>query len=456
MRKTIKYLLIGIAGLLALVVIGAVVFAMTFDPNRYKDDVERIAKERTGRTLKLAGNLEVAVWPALGAKVNGVTLTERNSVQQFLALESAHASVALMPLLRGEVIVDRVRVSGLKAQLVRGKDGRWNFDDLLQAQGEKPAAQKKPAAGEKAPLSFDIAGITLERSAVSYRDLASGQELALSELELSTGRIAQRADGKLKFSGTAKGRNPDLDAKLQLAGQYRVDLPAKSYALSGFEAQVKGVLGKEPLEAKIAAPRLQISADSAKGEAVSAELKMKAGTRTVDAKLKLGGIEGSAKALVVPQLSADITLGLPELPQKTLQVPITGSLRADLEKQTANADLALKFDESNIKAKLGLAKFTPAAYVFDFDIDRLNVDRYFPPAKPPAQSAGGAKPAPAQETPLDLSALKDLTANGKLRLGALQVRGLKLANVQAELRAANGRAELSPHSADLYEGSLSG
>jgi AsmA protein len=457
MRKTIKYVLLGLLGLVGLVVIGAVVFAMTFDPNRYKDQIERLAKERTGRTLKLAGNLEVAIWPALGAKVNGVSLTERNSAEQFLVLDSAHASVALLPLLRGEVVVDRVRVAGLKAQLVRGKDGRWNFDDLLQGQGEKPAAQKEPVpAGGEAPVRFDIAGITIERSAVGYRDLASGQEVSLSDLELSTGRIAERADGKLKFSGTAKGRNPDLDAKLQLAGQYRVDLPAKAYALSGFEAQVKGMLGKEPLEAKLSAPRLQVSADTAKGEAVSAELKMKAGERSVDAKLKLGGLEGSAKALVVPQLTADVTLGLPELPQKTLQLPITGSLRADLDKQTASADLSLKFDESNIKAKLGLAKFTPAAYVFDVDIDRLNVDRYFPPAKPQAQPAAGAKPAAAQDTPVDLSALKDLNADGKLRLGALQVRGLKLANVQAQLRAANGRAELSPHTADLYEGSLSG
>ena len=456
MRKALKYTLLGLGGLILLVIIGATVFALTFDPNRYKDDIERIAKERTGRTLKLAGNLEVAVWPALGARVNGITLTERNSDRQFLALESAHVSVALLPLLRGEVIVDRVRVAGLKAELVKGKDGRWNFDDLLQTQDEKPAAEKPAPAGEKAPVRFDIAGISIERSAVVYRDLASGQEVALSDLDLSTGRLSDRADGKLKFSGTARGRNPDVDAKLQLAGQYRVDLPAKSYALSGFEAQVKGMLAKEPLEAKLSAPRLQIGADSAKGEAVTAELKMKAGARTVDARLKLGGIEGSAKALVVPQLSADLTLGLPELPQKTLQVPITGSLRADLEKQTANADLALKFDESNVKAKLGLAKFTPAAYVFDLDIDRLNVDRYFPPAKPAAQPAGGSKPAPAQDTPVDLSALKELNANGKLRLGALQVRGLKLANVQAQLRAANGRAELSPHSADLYEGTLSG
>jgi AsmA protein len=36
------------------------------------------------------------------------------------------------------------------------------------------------------------------------------------------------------------------------------------------------------------------------------------------------------------------------------------------------------------------------------------------------------------------------------------VQRVKLANVKAKLRAANGRLDLSPHSADLYQGSLSG
>ena len=74
--------------------------------------------------------------------------------------------------------------------------------------------------------------------------------------------------------------------------------------------------------------------------------------------------------------------------------------------------------------------------------------------------AGGegrrAKPGAQQETPVDLSALKGLNANGKLHVGALQVRGLKLADVRAEVKAANGRADIAPHSANLYEGKVAG
>src|SRR3954467_12959667 len=126
--RALKYVLIGAGGLLALVIVAVAVFVMTFDPNRYKSQIEAAVKERTGRTLKLQGDLKVAIFPSLGADVSGVSLSERASDQQFLSLDSAHASVAVMPLLRGEVVVDKVNVSGLKANVVKGKDGKFNFD----------------------------------------------------------------------------------------------------------------------------------------------------------------------------------------------------------------------------------------------------------------------------------------------------------------------------------------
>ena len=89
--KTIKYSIYALLGLLVLAIVGVAVFAATFDPNRYKGEIERLVKERTGRTLNLKGDLAVAFWPSLGAKVGGVTLSERGSDTRFLALESAHA-----------------------------------------------------------------------------------------------------------------------------------------------------------------------------------------------------------------------------------------------------------------------------------------------------------------------------------------------------------------------------
>jgi AsmA protein len=392
MNKPIKYGLLGVGGVVILALAAAVIFALSFDANRYKPEIERLAKERTGRTLKLQGNLQVAVFPSLGAKVAGLTLSERGRDQEFLALESAHASIALLPLLHGQVVVDGIRISGLKVHVVKQKDGRFNFSDLLEAKpAAAPATSKAPSepGKDQGKVGFDIGSVQVERSSLSYRDLASGQELALSDLKLSTGRIAERAEGKLTLHVSAKGRSPDLDVKLDIGSDYRFDLAAKSYSVAKLDAKLSGVV---------------------------------AGTN--------------------------------------LEIPVSGSLRADLEKQTANAELSSKFDDTRLQAKLGLTKFTPAAYVFDLNADRLNLDRYFPPEKKasaaPAPAAGKPAPEKQADTPVDLSALKDLNAHGRMQLGALQVRGLKLANLKAEVRAGNGRLDVAPHAASLYEGSVAG
>ena len=505
--KAIRISLYVIAGLVVLLVLGVAVFAMTFNPNRYKPEIERLVKDKTGRTLSLKGDLQLAFWPALGAKVNGVTLSEHGSDQQFVAVDSAHASVALMPLLHGEAIVDGISVSGLKATVIKEKDGRFNFSDLMEQQPaekakapEKKAEQRKSEGGQA--VAFDIGSVQIDRSAVTYIDKASGQEIAVSDLKLSTGKIAEKADGKLELKAAVKAKNPEADVKVDVSGGYKFDLPAKSFAISKLDAKVigaaagitnlnvnakgdvsanpdkneynvkgltldvKGVQDKQNLEAHIAAPELQIAADKATGAAVTANLSMKDAAREVQAALKLSGVEGSAKALAIPQLQADLTVNDPSLPQKNIKIPVAGSIRADLEKQTANAELTSKFDESNIQAKLGLAKFSPPAYNFDINIDKLNLDRYTkqPEKKPvstPTEEGKAPQPAPTaqkkdEDAPVDLSFLKGLNANGRLQVGQLQASGLKLANVKAEVHAANGKLDVAPHSANLYDGSISG
>jgi AsmA protein len=518
--KAIRISLYVIAGLVILLVVAVAIFAATFDPNRYKGEIERLVKDRTGRTLQLKGNLQVAVWPSLGANVNGVALSERDPSQEFLSLDSAHASVALLPLLHGSVVVDGIRVSGLKARVIKEKDGRFNFSDLMEqpapAQQDKQAGQSKPPekkasereqAGGKG-VAFDIGSVQVDRSALTYIDKSSGQELAVSDLKLSTGRIAEQADGKLDLKVTAKGKNPDIDLKVDLTGGYKVDLPAQAFEISKLDAKVngaaagitnldlkakgdvaanpqkneyrvkslvfdvKGVKEKQNLEAHITAPELVVAANSAKGAAVTAQLSLKEAARDIQANLKLAGVEGSAKSLAIPQINAEITLSGPDIPQKSVKIPVNGSARADLEKQTAAADLNAKFDESTIQAKLGLAKFTPPAYTFDINVDRLNLDRYTKqaekkPVSTPTEEgkAPAGKPAPQpapsaqkkdEDTPVDLSALKGLNANGRLQVGALQANGLKLANLKAEVHAGNGKLDVAPHSANLYEGSMQG
>ena len=51
------------AGLIGLVVIGLVLVVVFVDPNDYRDDIEKLVEEKTGRELTLSGDLKLSVFP---------------------------------------------------------------------------------------------------------------------------------------------------------------------------------------------------------------------------------------------------------------------------------------------------------------------------------------------------------------------------------------------------------
>src|SRR5450759_2328125 len=192
MNKILKYGLLGVGGIVAIAVAGVAYVATTFNLNDYKGEIIQAVKDSKHRNLRLDGDIKLSFFPSIGANLSKVSLSEFNSDKEFAAIESARVSLALMPLLRKQVVVDEVAVSGLKATLVKYKDGTTNIDDLL-GQAERKPEQQKPEQQKKAAgpsVKFDIASVSLEKTNLSYRDEGSGAQYAIRDLNLKTGRIA--------------------------------------------------------------------------------------------------------------------------------------------------------------------------------------------------------------------------------------------------------------------------
>jgi AsmA protein len=383
--KWLKYGLYALAGLMGLVLILAVVIAATFDPNAYKGEIEKQVRDKTGRTLRFHGDLGLAFWPSIGARVGKVTLSRRASEHDFAAIDSAHIAVKLLPLLRGNVQVDELSIHGLRASVIRAKGGSFDFEDLLGATGGaggKSAAGGAPGAGA---VTFDIASVRVEGASFAYSDEGSGQRLEIDDLSLRIGRIAENVPGRLSLEAHVRGRKPLVDLKASLNCAYLLSFARQEYVLQAMD-------------------------------------------------LKLSGS------------AAEFT---------RIALGISGEVRALLAKEAIESDLVATFDDTTVKAKLALTKFDAPHYRFDVAVDQIDLDRYLV-AQKDARPAPTSGPKVAVDVPVDLGAIEDLRADGKLAIGALQLMGLKLTEVKADLRAADGRAELAPHSARLYQGSLQG
>ncbi|OFZ90550.1 MAG: hypothetical protein A2W21_11640 [Betaproteobacteria bacterium RBG_16_66_20] len=433
--KAIKFLLYGVVGLIALAVVALGAAVAIVDGQFVKTRLERAMKEKN-RSLQIDGVPQLKLFPVAGIALGKTSLSEPGSDRLFVSFESAELAVRAMPLLAGEVAVETLKLSGLKANVVRRKDGTMNFADL--------AERREKAAGKpEQPPNVRIAGVTVEKVQLSYRDEATGQELDIAELNLKSGRLDGQTPGDLSLSARISGKKPEVDLRAQAAGALRFNLGNEEFAFDKFSAQLKGRFDQDTIAAEFSAPKVEVTPAGASGSEVKLSLHVKGPQRLIDARLLIAAVEGTATALAIPKVSLDLVASVAGISAKA---KVDAAIKANLAKQDLQAEVAGKFDESTLKAKIGLTNFAPLKANFDATIDRLNVDRYLAP---------GRKDAKPDER-VDLAALKGKSVSGKVAIGALTARRIKLENVKAELKLEGGKLEVSPHTASLYGGTLSG
>ncbi|CAB3829909.1 AsmA family protein [Achromobacter piechaudii] len=596
MKTWFKRILIGLVVLVVVAVVGLAIFLLTFDPNAYKYKLEELVQERYHRTLTIDGEIELSLFPRIGLSVQGVSLSEPNSPDTFASIESTRLAVAVWPLLSNSFVVDHVAISGLKARVVRDKDGQFNFSNLVGGASTTTAAPASPAealvgAAQTAAqaitsgtlpasrnnMQIDIAGLDLKDGEVQLQDAISGMAVAVTKINANTGRVTFNQPFDVRLTARVEGGNPRVDANLTGQALLTLDPSAKRYAAqkldlrmdgklpgaeakslavrgnlafngqksaldvaglevvfqgditdpaaraTGVEASVampklsidphksqlqieklavraKGGSADGPFEFAVDAPALNISPTSATGEALTGRVRISG----LDASFGLNGISGNAVELDIKEakldstskngdrvvklnfasplslnllqrsgglsaLRGDVNITDPGLPKGSLQIPVIGSLNADLLKDQASSKINAVLEGGKFDLSADITKLSQTPIVkFALAVDTLDLDKLVPPiaaapAKPPADgkkddSKPAAPPAPAApvDDTIDLSALVGPSVNGTLKVGKLVVRGLKADEVAAVVKLDKGKLEISSLTAGLYGGKLAG
>ena len=453
MNKFLKYGLLGAGSLGLLVAGGAAYIAATFNPNDYKAQVIRLVKDKKQRTLKLDGDIKLTFFPSIGANLGKVSLSEFKSEKEFAAIEGAHISLALLPLFSRQLVADEVVISGLKVTLVKLKNGKTNIDDLLEKDGSKPAGTaEKPDGGLS---SFGIASVRIEKAGLTYRDETSGTQYALKDINLKTSRVANGVPCKIDFAAVIQSSQPKLDIATQLKTTLTFDLEKLTYRLEGLDFQAKGAApGIDNLAASLASPMLEGNAQSFKTSALTLGLDVKQPEQAFSVKLT-SPVNGN---LEIPQFDLpDLTVAVKatgdKLPNKSVSSEMKGSVQVDAGRQSVQVNLAGGLLQSQVKAKVAVNNFSNPAIRFDVDVDQLDADIYLPKK---TEGALAKTSATAAEQPFDLSALRKLNLDGNLRIGTLKVANIKSSQLHLGMKAHNGVLDISPLSANLYQGSMSG
>ncbi len=469
MNKPLKYALISAGALLAAFLALIALIAATFDPNDYKPLLIKLVQEKKQRTLKLDGDIKLTFFPRIGADLGKLALSEPGNAAEFAAVDSARVSLAVLPLLKKRLVVDRIQIDGLRAKLVRHPDGSTNIDDLLKKETE-----------ESEQFQFDIEGISVTRAALSFDDRMAARKLDISGLEFESGRLANNQPGKIGLEFTLRSVTPKIDAHATLASGLLFDTEAKTATLSGLTATLAGKQKDGDFDIRLSSPKFELGAEriagqidvaaqltrpkgklylalgipalTGKGSAVRADkiiLDIDGQQDGNTIKSHVAGALGAdldARRFNLEKLTASLNLGGPAMP-KALDMELGGAARLDLAKEEARLELTGKIDDSALKAKLGIQRFDAPAYDIDIAMDKLDLDRYLPPAQPEAKQPG---------KPLDFSFLRALKASGQLSLGTFKAAGIRSSNLKLGIKAGGGTLNIAPISADFYRGTLNG
>lgn len=500
MKKILKYGLIGLAGIVALLVLAVAIISATFNPNDYKPLIIKLVQEKKQRTLTIEGDIKLAFWPKIGADLGKVSISEHKSEQTFASIQGAKVSLALLPLLKKELVVDTIYIDGAQANIIKYKDGTTNFDDLLSKDEE-----------ESEQIKFDVDGVKVTNSAVNYSDEGTGAKYALSKFNLTSGHIALAEPIDLATDFSATANQPAIAADIKLKGNFLADPEAKHFAAKDLDASIKGDLlgGKDvnvtmsgDIDAKpetreflidslklalsgqfdgakvtldLNAPALVAQKDEVTSKKITVNLNQEKASDSFKASLVLADIKGSPKALQssgisgeisgtqgkrsvngkfsspfqgnleslifdLPKLAGNVDIKDPAIPNGSAKVNFDLSLHADVKQEQVNSKFMMNVDNTKLNGQVAVANFKKPNIQFNLNADTLDLNKLLGASNKKAEPK---EADPASQKPADLSALANLLLDGKINIGNIIYEKYRLSGLNVNIKADGEKLALS-------------
>ena len=293
--------------------------AATFNPNDYKDEIAELVKRNKDRELRVAGDIRLSFWPDLAADVAGLSLSEQGGSTTFVTVERLRASVKVMPLLGGHVVVNGIDVSGVQANLRRDAKGRFNFADLMA-----------PSAEKSEKVEFDIASLRVRSSRIDYSD-AGGTRLTLDDIDVQTGAISESSARDVQIAARLAAPTRPMQVKAKLA---QADF-GEALSGQGVDLQVRVDGAGAQLDMRASMDRLEQKGDVLQSSPVQATVSGKVAGSSVDLKL------ATPLRMDLPRKLLSLPDGVLEFAAKQQLVDITGTLKGPADLMLGSQTLRL-------------------------------------------------------------------------------------------------------------------
>lgn len=208
----------GVGGLIVLLVAAALIVPSLIDWNSYKSEISAEAQKATGRTLEIAGDLEIGILPTPHVRVSDVRFANAAgaAASHMATFKELRASVKLLPLLSGSVEIASVELVEPVLELEKLADGtgNWVFEPPTGAP-EQPASEPASAGnGKTDPQALSLDLLRIEGGTVVYRDAVSGSVQRIENLTADLSAASLTGPFTIKGGLSVKGAPVMIDGRV--------------------------------------------------------------------------------------------------------------------------------------------------------------------------------------------------------------------------------------------------
>lgn len=467
--KAFRILGLTVLGIVLLLAAVIAIATLVIDPNTYKPQIERAVESSTRLEIDLAGDIDWSIIP-LGLSLSQVSADLDG--QPFARLDNLVAQVDFWSLLRFEPAVNEFVLEGMAANLTRNEAGQGNWErimpeqDASQAEAEQAPeeAPAEPAAdGEAEPLKFEVQRVRISDAQLRYRDEATGRDLTLDQVNLAAQNITLGTSFPLDLSFHFATNQPALDVNGSISAAIEASEDLKRFAVNDLNSNfdIAGEpLGDETVSASFSGDLgANLEEETATLEGFRAQLI----NLVLNAELNIKGFGASPQLrgnLAIEPFSArELLDNLGQPPIDTQDPGVLDNIALETNiggpaGQIELTDFLLTLDDTRFEGNLEYALANGAIGV-DLQGDRLDLDRYLPPASEtddaPAEETAGTESAPESDL-LPLDALRGLIFDIRLGLTELIATKLKINEIEVAATGKSGLIKVDPIKGELYDG----
>lgn len=465
MGKLLKYLLLAVAGLVVVLIVAATLFALLFDPNDYREDIEQGVMEATGRDFSIEGDLSVSLFPWLAIEMGKTTLgnAEGFSDEPFATFDKARLSVQVMPLLlRREISIGTAELDAFALNLEIRRDGRSNWQDLSDRSDAAEAmedSQDDAQTEARGARSFEFAGLQLSDAAMSYRDDQLGEAYSLSNLDITTGGVQRGKPISIVGGFDFEAQPADTKGRLDIETEIAFDTDAGLVSLADLTIDGSAT-GETPLSFSFEAPAISLQTEAQNADIGTISFSI------FDVEVEADIEPFSYAGEPTPKATISVDAFSPRSLMQTLNIeaPATadpnalGKLMIDAKANVSESaislsELTLVLDDTTFRGTLVVPRSSNGTYRLDLVADSIDVNRYMEPAPEGAEAAEAGATPPA-EIPADL--IRALNARGSVKVAEAKLGPMTFTDAELGVNVANDQMRMHPITANFFDGAYEG